>query len=292
MLKSAYIILAHNNPQQLERLINKLDNGLNDLFIHIDKKTSKTPFKKIKHSSNVFFIEHRVKIYWGGWSMVEATLQCLRVVCNTHNYNYIHLLSGNDYPIVSIDAIDNFFGHADGKQFIKFERITETTPAEWKDSIERIQYYFFNDWKERNFRDPNMGRIVRVVIRRLNRIFVRRSFPNMLIPYGGSQWWSLTGDCAKFILDYCSKYPSIIRFFKYVHCPDEIFFQTILLNSKYKNKVVNNNLRYIDWGEEHASPKLLQVSDYENIINSDSLFARKFNIEKDSTILDRLDARG
>ncbi|EGE1074208.1 glycosyl transferase, partial [Escherichia coli] len=31
------------------------------------------------------------------------------------------------------------------------------------------------------------------------------------------------------------------------NCIDEMFFQSLLLNSPFKKSIVNNNLRYIKW---------------------------------------------
>lgn len=59
-------------------------------------------------------------------------------------------------------------------------------------------------------------------------------------------------------------------------CGEEVFFQTIFLNSPFKNQVVNDNLRYTDWSV-HCPPKVLTVEDYDKIINSHKLFCRKID---------------
>ncbi|NGY93813.1 beta-1,6-N-acetylglucosaminyltransferase [Bacillus megaterium] len=46
---------------------------------------------------------------------------------------------------------------------------------------------------------------------------------------------------------FCSNKKDIYNYFKYVLIPDEIFFQTILLNSKFKDEIINDNLTYINW---------------------------------------------
>lgn len=76
-----------------------------------------------------------------------------------------------------------------------------------------------------------------------------------------------------------------IKDFKYTACPDEYFFQIIIMNSEYKDSVVNNNLRYIDWSEGNNSPKIISIQDINQILKSDKLIARKFDIDIDKEIL-------
>ena len=76
--------------------------------------------------------------------------------------------------------------------------------------------------------------------------------------------------------------------FKKSLCGDEVFFQTIIMNSKFKNRIYRLNevddnhmaLRYIDWKTGPEYPRLLDENDFEKIKedkNSDCIFARKFN---------------
>ena len=64
-------------------------------------------------------------------------------------------------------------------------------------------------------------------------------------------------------------------------CADEIFIQTILWNSPFRERMhcTNNantgSMREIDW--EHGSPYIWQDHDYQTLINSNKIFARKFN---------------
>ena len=81
----------------------------------------------------------------------------------------------------------------------------------------------------------------------------------------------------KFILSYIENNKKYIEFFKNSIYPDEMFFQTIIMNSKYSKSIVNNNLRYIDWSEKKASPKTLQYNDIDKALKSKSYFARKID---------------
>lgn len=43
MGKHAYLIIAHNQYEMLNKLVLALDHRLNDFYIHIDKKTKELP---------------------------------------------------------------------------------------------------------------------------------------------------------------------------------------------------------------------------------------------------------
>jgi hypothetical protein len=76
--------------------------------------------------------------------------------------------------------------------------------------------------------------------------------------------------------------------------PDEMFFQTIIMNvtSVESKLVIENNLTYLSWESPDApSPMTLRSSNLEELKSQDSsLFARKFDLEEDETILDLIDA--
>ena len=76
-------------------------------------------------------------------------------------------------------------------------------------------------------------------------------------------------------------------------CADEVYKQTILCKyaagtifyDEYGN---TTDLRYTDWSEGGAHPKTLDDTDYEKIMSSGKLFARKFDEEKSKKIIDRI----
>lgn len=42
-MKHAYLILAHNEPELLSLLIERLDDARNDIYIHFDRKLTVLP---------------------------------------------------------------------------------------------------------------------------------------------------------------------------------------------------------------------------------------------------------
>ena len=107
----------------------------------------------------------------------------------------------------------------------------------------------------------------------------------------GANWFSITNKLAEFIIE---KESWIRKRFKNTKCADEIFLQTIVYNSKFKNNLYYDKMddnyiscmRKIDW--TRGTPYVWKNCDFEELINSGFLFARKFDYEADSKIVNRI----
>lgn len=278
MSKIAHIILAHNNPEQLLRLIGRLQHPDADVYIHLDGKAGIGAFAAILKIPNVYFIQSRVKVYWGSYSIIQATINSFtEILAAKKNYAYINLLSGNDYPIKSTAQIHEFFNRHPGRIFMEYV----TTDSDWWHSIKtRVTQYHLTD-----FHFPACY-YVQVL---LNKIMPERKAPASLQFVGRSQWLTLTSDAAQYVVDYLRDNPKIRQFFRLTWGADEILIHTILYNSPFKDKIENNNYRYIDWSEKKASPKTLNMADADMLVNSPCLFARKFDLAGEPEIFNYLD---
>lgn len=277
-MKIAHLILAHNQPLQLARLIDRLSHPDAYFFIHIDAKTDLEQFKFLTQKERVFLISDRVKVRWGAYSIVQATINGFKAIVNSgKQIDYVNLLSGADYPIKTTAEIHHFLIKNAGKNFMAFESVHE----QWHEAISRLTTYHLT-----NYEFPGKY----FVQKWLNKFAPLRKMPQNLTPVGRSQWLTINNGAVKYILDYLEKYPEVSRFFELTWAPDEIIFQTILYNSPFKNSMVNNNLRYIDWSEGKPSPKTLMEDDFMKLNKSDALFARKFDPSVNG-ILDQLDMK-
>lgn len=105
--------------------------------------------------------------------------------------------------------------------------------------------------------------------------------------YSGGSWICLSGEMEGWMENYLKAHPEYARFYRNVNCPDEIFFQTLLMNSPYKYKR-EDYLHYVDWSKGGNSPKTLTIDDYEKISGSDKLMARKFDANGDKEVMYRI----
>ena len=105
------------------------------------------------------------------------------------------------------------------------------------------------------------------------KLFLHRN-PTGLKNYFGGTWWCLSHDVVKYMLDYIDHNPEYVKFFRKCICPDESFFHTLFMNSKYAY-TRNDYLHYVDWSEHKNSPKDLTGEDFEKLSKCGYFFARK-----------------
>ena len=275
-MKIVHLILAHEAPGQILRLINSLQHNEADFFIHIDQKTAIEPFLSLIRFNNVYFVKNRAKVYWGTYSVVRATLYSLEEILSfSKNYSHINLLSGSDYPLRPTQEIHDYFNENSDTAFIHYKDIEK----EWPNVIYRTKKYYFGDYLK-------IGSVTFGIL--INKLFPLRKVVNDFILVGHSQWLTITPKHAEYILKYINENPEVKRFYRLSLVPDESMFHTILFNSPLKETIVNNNLRYIDWSENKDHPKTLKMEDIDSLRMSGKYFARKFN-PADTDILDYLD---
>lgn len=294
-MKIAYLILAHNNPRHLLRLIRALSSSSSSFFIHVDRKSSLEEFANIKRD-NVCVSHERIPVYWGDFSQVEAVLVLLRIaLTEQRRFDYFVLLSGTDYPLQSESYVEKFFERNEGKEFMNI--LPMPCDACGK-PISRLTSY-----KTRPG-DP-ISKIVKLVRKLLVTIGTLpterdyKSYLGNLVPYCGDQWWALSREACEYIQSFVTNEPRAVNFFKHTVVPDESFFQTILGNSPYKAKM-QRNLTYADWSRGGSNPLYITETHIKLLTATASitlddvygvgeiLFARKFSDEAEQMVL-RLD---
>lgn len=287
-MKHAYCIMAHTDPYCLETLIGLIDYEGNDVYLHIDRKASPDIGKGLKTEKaglNIIPFEKLIDVRWGGLSQVKAELLLFETALNTGEYDYIHLISGADLPLKSQKVIHDFFNsQPKGSNFVAFS----SGDAIEKNVAFKTQYYhpfveyqrFRNDGNLLHRIEDFSAKVVRnLTVKTQKLISAKRNWNDLEIKKG-SQWVSISSDFARYLVD---RKNYILRRFRGVICPDEIFLQTMLYNSPFASTVVKDNLRKIDW--ERGTPYTWRQEDFPEIINSDALFARKFSSVTDSKII-------
>ncbi len=278
-MRIACIIMAHKEPQQIERLIKKFLSLPFDFYIHLDKKIDRKPFDYLADMPNVIFIKKRIRVRWASYNFLYAEIQAFKqVLASPVSYDFISVMSGQDYPIKPALNIYQFLEKSTGRNFISYE----DDGVWWSSAISRINKYHFT-----NFAFPGRYRLQFL----MNFLFPARKFPLPFTLYGGprAMCMTLSKDCVTYIVEFIESNKKLRRFLRFTWGADEFVIPTIIMNSKFKQTVVNNNFYYIDWSKGGASPKTLTSADYKFLAGSDKMMARKFDIKLESEILDKLD---
>jgi hypothetical protein len=279
-MRLAHLIIAHKEPAQVERLVKRLSHEACDIFIHVDKKIDQSAFAHLAGQGPVRFIRDRQRISWAGYSFTKAIFTGMKEVLAAGDYDFINLMSGQDYPLQPIDKVVCFLEKNRGLNFMTYE--VDGSPW-WQKNRSRVEKYHSTDF---HFKGQYL------VQSWINRLLPKRKFPYAFTLYGGNcaMYWTLTSACARYVVDFIDRHPTLERFARYTWAPDEFLIPTIIMNSPFRDQVLNNNLRYIDWSQGGPNPKLLTMQDFHKLARSGCFFARKFDIRRDSLILDNLDA--
>lgn len=288
MKKHAYLIVANANFRVLEICLKMIDDIRNDIYILFDAKAHISTDKKELLKNCVRFsriqFEKEIKVNWAGYSQIQAVMNLLKAATNIEDYEYIHFMQGSDLPIKSQDDIHEYFLKNKGYEFIQVEKSRNRMAQQkaW------YRHFFCHN---RFFRKNKFMKILNFGLVFIQKFLMIKKNTDIDL-YQGSALFSITGDCARFIL---SKDYEIRKRFRFSLAADEVFLQTILMNSEYKNKIKNilqdtsSNARLIDRTRPDGknSPHVWRNEELKYILNQseDFCFARKFDEKIDFEIV-------
>ena len=294
-MRIAFIMLCHKNQEQINKLIDKLSEFSEaDIYIHVDMNHSEIR-DQIKTQGNVKMVpaDHSFHIEWGSVDIVKATLQLIREVKDSgKQYDYIWLVSGQDYPICSIPEIEKRLAEQKGMNYIE----CITSENKQYDRYKKLYEVAYPSWINGN----------NVVVKSIKRIYMiltggyRHTFSPFVRhkPFDfdfsfGSQWWTLTSAAAFEILEYSDKHPEVLKYYEKSIIPDECFFQSMFIRGPHRDNR-SMNLTFINWGKNRRSPEALTSKDLDKIREASRkyCFARKFDYPHSAELISSLDREG
>jgi len=257
-LNLLYGILMHGNPVSTMRLIDVLYDKKNDnngegngntLFvIHVDgKEENDEAFDKLVEYSidkdyvHIVPTEFRIRVNWGGFSMVQATLNILKYsfallpqgFTSTQLpkdplefHKFIHIASST-YPIKSNSQIRSTIAAypLDANLVQIAMKPIEPHPAAW-------QYFVECD----------------DVVHRIYRLHpLSNKAGNGIDLYMGSQWFIISNEFALYLANAKrgSMVQQFIEYAKHIIIADEGFFSTVLRHSRFCTKHHNANFLHL-----------------------------------------------
>lgn len=284
-MKVAYLILAHRQPGLVAGLVRALACDWASFFIHVDAKSDLAPFQRLLAAqAGVTWLTgaRRVKVSWGGFSQVRATLNLLdAALAADRPFTRYCLLSGADFPIKPLAVIRERL--VSDQEFMRVDHRLSGAGVVRDGLAATVRRYFFPDWP--------LPRRIKLTL--LSGKIPRRPYPGIPL-YHGAQWWALTAACVRFVVDFVQDHPDYAAFHRYTLAPDEIFFHSIVKHSPFAGQLSHDCERaaslteyyasndhgchYIDWNApQQALPKVLTMADLPALQRSAALFARKFD---------------
>lgn len=280
--KHAYLIMAHHNFNQLKCLISLLDHPRNDIYLHVDKRAADFRPAEFRTIHSRLILVDRIRVNWAGHSQIRCELNLLKAAV-PRKYQYYHLLSGVDLPLRTQNEIHAFFDADPTRNFLRLDKGAVETG--W--FLPRIRYYYlFQDLIGRNkgIGYSVLGKIQQLLVAVQKKLGLCRKM--YITPYKGTNWFSITHGLAQHIL---SQEKLIRRQFFHSYCADEVFAQSVAMASEYRQSLVSESLRAIDW--HRGNPYTYREEDVDALFDLPKLFARKFDESVDPAAIDRVAAR-
>jgi len=291
-MRLAYLIIIHKNAEQVKRLFKSVYDPENFYLFHIDAKAPNSLHSSIKEYLQPYLnveIMTSQNCRWGGYSMVDIELKAIeRFLEWNKEWKFFINLSGQDFPLKTQNQIKSFLQNNQDKNFVTV--FDEEFIKSWcnpyllfRPTSTNKNFLNAKSRVERLFIEvPGLSQLIYVP-------FVKRKFIDGATWYAGWQWMLLNREFCEYLFDECDleKYT---RFFKKTFIPDEGFFQTVIMNSPYRETVINNYKRTVTWIDK-GDVIIYKGDKYDFLINSDNLFARKFDTNIDSDIILKLEQR-
>jgi len=303
-MQKNYLILAHKNPLQLGRMIERLDDGASKFFIHLDAKTPIEPFAACLEGGHIRFIEPRERCVWGDFSIVRATIHLMEAA--SKEQGFFILMSGQDYPIQSQGYINAFLESNKEFDFIEIEPLEEKwKPKMVKDKLEHYHILHSEERGHSNCYAPFAHCSVFQKLRTLTHLLKGRlsqknfrllcSLPKRVAPferqYAGSQFWAFSERTFYAVLNYIREHKAALEeYYKYTSSSDEIYFHSVLMDLVAKDSTIKlkEQITYVNYFRKN---NVFVTEDFEKLTSAKGkLFARKFDTDIDIEILNKLDS--
>ncbi len=300
-MKIAFLISAFTDAPHLLRFVNSLPSD-SDCYVHIDASYDVKPFVDLLRSCDnrqgrVVFIEKRTKVMWGSFTQVRFQMELIRAALGscTH-YDYLFMLSGQDYPVWSNQHIASYLTEHKGRNFLQGTCMAGLPDIE---TYEYTRYRFLNNkpWQYGTLKSK-----FRVLLRTAAQPFLRKPLVfsadgREYRLYKGSDYFALTEELAHYLLDVYDHGPQLQRYFYTSFAPSETFAHTVAFNSRFAdacmlvkgpvNKLEElTPLTYIEYG---SKIKELTEDDYEKILESGKMFCRKCVTGVSNQLMDMID---
>jgi hypothetical protein len=298
-MKIAYLVLCHADPQYIARLCRKLTEGnsQNSVFLHVDRKSTMMQelSQLLAGAAQVYFTPRRVPVYWGGYSLVQATLELMRQSMAQGDHDRFVLLQGADYPIKSSAEIDQFFTRHADTEFIK---ACDATASKSPYLYSRARYRLFCD--RPTFVKKVWNRLTRLLDLKLHSGHLSVEGQDWHVYWGCAQI-ALTRNCVSHILKFENN-QTLRSYFGKTFAADELYFHTIVFNSGFRERTSEGGvhadtpgLRLVDmrnlcYFEYPRSVTTLAAADFERLCRVPELYIRKVTSAASTPLLDKIDA--
>jgi len=298
-VKIGFVIVTYANPEQLLRLVRRLQHLYDNPPIVCHHDFSQCALRVDKFPDDVRFVLPHEKTGWGKFAVVTAALRALELLYQKSTPDWFVLLSGSDYPTMPADQVIADLASCGGDAFLDLREVPDTPPdasypppenptLQHFGSAENLalawrRYVGFNAWVPVVRAGPRIGRHTMYFPFEMKRW---SPFDASFKCYYGDHWFSGNSKVAQILLTPTQRHLHLRRHLRWRVVPEECYYHCVLGNSP-DVKILKATRRYSEWLGGGAHPQVLTVNDLPAIISSRAHFARKF--EPGTAVLNEID---
>lgn len=281
-MKLGFLIIAHSEPDNVARLARRLTPAAERIFVHVNRNNDIGAFEK-ELPSECRLVKNRVPVTWGTCSLWDAVVSATREALEDGSCDRLVLMSQSCYPLVSAEAIGDFFARHKNAEFLGAQPMMRQSIGRW-----RLKFNMLRSDLPQRMHAGLLGSVVRRLAIARPALDWRAALGGRR-PFSGTLWWALTPDAARFVVDEYENNQLLRDYAQFVFGPEEIIPHTLLMNSAFARQV-RHHLTFEDWSRRGPSPKWLDREDARRITahgfrwrdrfgTGVPLFARKFGGE-------------
>lgn len=283
-MKIAFIILSCDYPgNHFTRLLERLAE-FEDSVIYIHHDFNQNDFdKSLLNRFNIVMAKNNYVTYWSHINNVKATWDLIKQANEECKPDWTITLTPTCYPIKSISQIENFLKESEYDGYMSHRKVT-STPV-WE-----LDQWIYRDMYHRKIVIPIINRPI-FIKRRKSKVPFDDSFPI----WHGSNYFMLNNKAVSELLSQEDTYRRLVNFYEGIKsteqhpCPQEIVLQSIIINNCKTLKINNDYYRFTKWVNGVWSPIYLTEANFDEIRDSNSLFARKFRSPESDELVKLID---
>ncbi|KAM6937581.1 beta-1,3-galactosyl-O-glycosyl-glycoprotein beta-1,6-N-acetylglucosaminyltransferase 3 [Xenentodon cancila] len=133
----AYSMVIHEKIEMFERLLRAVYAPQNIYCVHVDQKSSPDFQRAVKAIvscfPNVFIASKLERVVYASWSRVQADLNCMRDLVNSHvHWRYLLNTCGTDFPIKTNREMVTMLKALNGKNSMETEATNDYKKGRWQ----------------------------------------------------------------------------------------------------------------------------------------------------------------
>jgi hypothetical protein len=279
----AYVVMSYRAPDVLARLVRTLRAGSPDATIAVHHDGRRSPAPELPGAE---LIAPAWAVEWGHGSQLAAVLRCLRWALARSDFDWLVLLSGQDYPVRPVPAIEASLAQADVDAFLEALPVGRLRLRRGRIGEFERRYHY------RWARVPApLARLAAhadplVQVRTLpSGTYAGTPAPVRVAVHHGSDWFTLSRRAVEAVV---LAPPALERRLERTIVPTEAFVQTVLANRPELRLSPTNRRHALFDSPWSPSPRVLGLADLDQALSSGGDFARKF---VDLAVLDEIDRR-